>query len=169
MSDDRVLSQQLIHRPTLAEVRAGLADEYSQPRRPRIHDGHGMSVLLPVSSGRGSGMPPGPPRPVAIGLPDPDYRGGAMQPIEYVLAEGSDLSGRALVLHVIERTRTRYDAHMAGTPLPPPSPPPARAIVPTETHINEPSTSSARESVTLVLTVALLVAAYVWAAAGMPL
>lgn len=164
MSDDRLLGEQPTRRPTLAEVRAGLADEYSRPRRPRIHDGHGMSVPLPAAaSGRGSDMPPGPPRPAATGLPDPDYRGGAMQPIEYVLAEGSDLDGREMVHHVLRRTRTRYDAHMAGAFLPP-----ARGIVPGETFINEPSTSSARESVVLVLAVALLIAAYVWAAAGMP-
>ena len=103
-------------------------------------------------------------------MPDPDYRGGAMVPIEYVLAEGGSASGREIVHHAIRRNGYRWRAAQAEVD----SPPVRRhttapAIVPTESYVNAPSVASGRESVALVAVVALLVAALVWGAAGMPL
>ena len=165
------------------------ADDYSRPRRPRefrpgpILGGHGESVPAPAVSG-GSDVPP-PPRPVATGLPDPDYRGGAMVPIEYVLAEGSDASGREMVHSVVRRNGHRWEAALQAIPAESsadysnsyswvtesgiPDTSPAPRIEPTESYVNAPSQSSARESVVLVAFVVLLVASLLWGAAGMPL
>jgi len=125
---------------TPENARQWLADHYARPQRPRI--------------------------------PDLRYAGGAMQPIEYELAEGSGASGREMVHHVLRRTGTRYDQHMLGvTEQPAPvvvvrhRPP----IVPTRSYVNRPSRASARESVALIVAVVLLVGAFLWGAAGMPL
>ena len=71
-----------------------LADYYSRPRKPRITD----TQPLPVTG--------------------PAYSGGAMVPIEYQRAEGSSLSGREMVRHVVRRSHSRYVAAMATPPRP---------------------------------------------------
>lgn len=143
---------------TAEDAARSLADRYER-RKPTLDSL--PPRIFPAVSG-GSDSPP-PRRPVATGLPDPDYRGGAMVPIEYVLAEGSDASGREMVRYVVRRNGHRWAAALAA------SPEPAPRIEPTESYVNAPSQSSVRESVVLVAFVALLVASLVWGAAGMPL
>jgi len=48
----------------------------------------------------------------------PAYSGGAMVPIEYQMAEGSSLSGREMVHHVVRRSHSRYVAAMTTPPRP---------------------------------------------------
>lgn len=155
---------------TPEDARRWLADHYARPQRPRV--------------------------------PDLSHVTGAMQPIEYEMAEGSAISGRQMVHHVLRRTGTRYDQHMLGVTE---QPLPldwsyrdiarhlttvaetgehqrfrdanggtwifgeCRPIVPTRSYVNRPSRAGARESVALIVAVALLVASLVWGAAGMPL
>ncbi len=165
---DELLSEQPApdrHEHASVEAAAAwLAAQYDRPTRWRWQSPHGMSAPLPaVTSGRGGDSPPPPPRPVATGMPDPDYRGGAMVPIEYVMAEGSDASGREIVQYVMRRNGHRWAEVLAA------SPEPAPRIEPTESYVNAPSQPSARESVVLVAFVVLLVASLLWGAAGMPL
>lgn len=144
---DELLAETTVRASQIERAARLAAEDYSGPRRPRaipagpILGGHGESVPLPSVSG-GSGQPPA-VRPVAAGLPDPDYRGGAMVPIEYVLAEGSELSGRAMVHHVLYRAGHR--AREAGLevvrdtapdhPEPPEPPEPADEPTPDDTAL----------------------------------
>lgn len=165
---------------TAEDAARSLADRYER-RKPTLDDL--PPRILPVVSGGGD-VPP-PPRPPATGLPDPDYRGGAMVPIEYVMAEGSDASGREMVHSVVRRNGHRWEAALQAIPAESsadysnsyswvtesgiPDTSPAPRIEPTESYVNAPSQSSVRESVVLVAIVVLLVASLLWGAAGMPL
>lgn len=92
---------------TAEDAARSLADRYER-RKPTL-DALPPRIFPAVSGG--SDVPP-PPRPPTTGLPDPDYRGGAMVPIEYAMAEGTDIDGRAMVHHVLYRNG--YRARAAG-------------------------------------------------------
>ena len=67
-------------RPTYQDIVRGLADEYSQPRKPRI-GGHGDSVALPLPAVSGGSDDP---LPLAR-----TYTGGYLRSDEYGLIEGT--------------------------------------------------------------------------------
>lgn len=90
---------------TAEDAARSLADRYER-RKPTL-DALPPRIFPAVSGG--SDVPP-PPRPPTTGLPDPDYRHGLMVPIEYVMAEGSDIDGRAMVHHVLYRNGHRARA-----------------------------------------------------------
>lgn len=79
MMDDYVISERPA-RPTYQDIVRGLADEYSQPRKPRL-GGHGESVPLPLPTVSGAS---GERSPLA-----PAYTGGYLRPGEYERIEGT--------------------------------------------------------------------------------
>lgn len=197
MMDDYVISERP-SRPTYQDIVRGLADEYSQPRKPRLGGGHGESVPLPLPSvSGGSGDPPLPPPPTAVN-PEPEYDGGLMVPVEYVLAEGGIANGAAITHHAIQRDpdgaravgliarpvvttadvvasirRVRaeneaIDAVIGRAPVRPTRPAPVRQPVPRTPYIGTPQPSDAATSLVIVIAFALLVAGLLWGAAGMP-
>jgi hypothetical protein len=79
MMDDYIISERPA-RPTYQDIVRGLADEYSQPRKPRI-GGHGESVALPLPAVSGGSSDP---LPLAR-----TYTGGYLRSDEYGLIEGT--------------------------------------------------------------------------------
>jgi len=89
--------------PTPHDAMQWMADYASRPSAYYLGGGHGESVPLPLPSvSGGSGDPPLPPPPTAVN-PEPEYDGGLMVPVEYVLAEGGIANGAAITHHAIQR------------------------------------------------------------------
>ena len=182
--------------PTPHDAMQWMADYASRPSAYYLGGGHGESVPLPSVSG-GAGDPPLPPPPTAVN-PEPEYDGGLMVPVEYVLAEGGIADGAAITHHAIQRDpdgaravgliarpvvttddvvasirRVRaeneaIDAVIGRAPVRPTRPAPVRQPAPRTPYIGTPQPSDAATSLVIVVVFAVLVAGLLWGAAGMP-
>lgn len=184
--------------PTPHDAMQWMADYASRPSAYYLGGGHGESVPLPLPSvSGGAGDPPLPPPPTAVN-PEPEYDGGLMVPVEYVLAEGGIADGAAITRHAIQRDpdgaravgliarpvvttadvvasirRVRaenaaIDAVIGRAPERITRPAPVRQPAPRTPYIGTPQPSDAATSLVIVIAFALLVAGLLWGAAGMP-
>ena len=168
MMDDYVISERPA-RPTYQDIVRGLADEYSQPRKPRL-GGHGESIALPLPTVSGAS---GERSPLA-----PTYTGGYLRPDEYRMIEGG---GREVIQQAMQVYFSVVDGMTVERPAEPDdetaeiphipctvnrTPQPAeRRVTP---YIGTPQPSDAATSLAIVVAFAVLVAGLLWGAAGMP-
>ena len=166
--DDYIISERPA-RPTYQDIVRGLADEYSQPRKPRL-GGHGGSVALPLPTVSGAS---GERSPLA-----PTYTGGYLRPDEYRMIEGG---GREVIQQAMQTYFSVVDGMTVERPAEPDeetaeiphipctvnrTPQPAeRRVTP---YIGTPQPSDAATSLAIVVVFAVLVAGLLWGAAGMP-
>jgi hypothetical protein len=166
--DDYIISERPA-RPTYQDIVRGLADEYSQPRKPRP-GGHGESIALPLPTVSGAS---GERSPLA-----PTYTGGYLRPDEYRMIEGG---GREVIQQAMQTYFSVVDGMTVERPAEPDeetaeiphipctvnrTPQPAeRRVTP---YIGTPQPSDAATSLVIVIAFAVLVAGLLWGAAGMP-